>query len=128
MTTTTKPVHAHILRKLITIDGDDMHGHPQTHESGALVALTADEAAHLVDAGIAERTAVEGSEPTTQGREPGRTFDIRVTRNATSLTWSAVAVLKDLGLAIVARDPERSIALVALEDAVEEALSYVRED
>lgn len=127
MTTTAKPVHAHILRKLITIDGDDMHGHPQTHEAGALVALTADEAAHLVDAGIAERARpVEGD--ATQGREPGRTFDIRLTRNATSLTWTAVAVLKDLGLAIVARDPERSIALVALEDAVEEALSYVRED
>ncbi|NOU33331.1 MAG: hypothetical protein HOO96_35995 [Polyangiaceae bacterium] len=126
MTTTAKPVHARILRKLITIDGDDMHGHPQTHEAGALVALTADEAAHLVDAGIAARAAVEGD--ATQGREPGRTFDIRLTRNATSLTWTATAVLDDLGLAIVARDPERSIALVALEDAVEEALSYVRED
>jgi hypothetical protein len=125
MTDTAKPVHTRILRKLLTIDDNDMHGHPQTHDAGALVALTAAEAAHLVDAGIAERAAVEGD---ATHAEPGRTFDIRLTRNATSLTWSAVAVLDDLGLAIVARDPERSLALVALEDAVEEVLSHVRED
>lgn len=126
MTTTAKPVHVRIIRKLLTVD-DEHHGHPQTHDAGALVALTAAEAAHLVDAGIAERAAVEG-DPQAAHAEPGRTFDIRLTRNATSRTWSASVVLKDLGIAIVARDWERSIALVALEDAVEEVLSHVRED